>query len=188
MRYATKEERDSVHNYIESISKPTGINFFDTKEVSIMANTKEVLYDNINNIPLSDKVNKIQSLPNLDNKDTVVQEIEALEIFTEEERASIFGNTNIVWILKSYSIKELKEKAIQALQKPEVNIGDIVTFGYPETKGIVLEICGESKDRLTIMHKEVTEYNSSFAFTEGVSIYNIKATGKHVETEFLNVL
>ena len=29
MREATKEERESVRKYIESISKPTGVNFFD---------------------------------------------------------------------------------------------------------------------------------------------------------------
>ena len=29
MREATKEERESVNRYIESISKPTGVNFFD---------------------------------------------------------------------------------------------------------------------------------------------------------------
>lgn len=29
MREATKEERESVDNYIKSISKPTGVNFFD---------------------------------------------------------------------------------------------------------------------------------------------------------------
>lgn len=29
MREATKEEQESVYRYIESISKPTGVNFFD---------------------------------------------------------------------------------------------------------------------------------------------------------------
>ena len=33
MREATKEERESVNNYIASISKPTGINFYDTETV-----------------------------------------------------------------------------------------------------------------------------------------------------------
>ena len=29
MREATKEERESVRKYVESISKPTGVNFYD---------------------------------------------------------------------------------------------------------------------------------------------------------------
>ena len=29
MRYATKKERESVQRYVDSISKPTGVNFFD---------------------------------------------------------------------------------------------------------------------------------------------------------------
>ena len=33
MREATKEERKSVNNYIASISKPTGTNFFDNKTI-----------------------------------------------------------------------------------------------------------------------------------------------------------
>lgn len=32
MRYATKEELESVNKYIESISKPTGVNFFAVLE------------------------------------------------------------------------------------------------------------------------------------------------------------
>ena len=33
MREATKEERESVDSYIANISKPTGVNFYDTKTV-----------------------------------------------------------------------------------------------------------------------------------------------------------
>lgn len=33
MREATKEEMESVDNYIASISKPTGVNFFDSETV-----------------------------------------------------------------------------------------------------------------------------------------------------------
>lgn len=160
----------------------------DAKEVSIMTDDKKVFYDNINNIPLGDKVNKIQMLPNIDNKDTVVQEIEALEIFTPEERASIFGNSNIVWILKSYSIKELKDKATKALNKPEVHVGDVIKFGYPSITGIILAITGDNKDRLSIMYKEVSEYNTIYSFIEGISVYNITNTGSNVNTDFLNVL
>ena len=32
MRDATKEEQESVNRYVESISKPTGINFYDLLE------------------------------------------------------------------------------------------------------------------------------------------------------------
>lgn len=34
MREATKEERESIHEYIESISKPTGFNLFDNDKLS----------------------------------------------------------------------------------------------------------------------------------------------------------
>lgn len=185
MRYATKKEQESISNYIKSISKPTGVNFYDTKEVSIMSNEKII---DITNIQLSDKVNKIKSLPNVDNKDTVVQEIEALELFTEDERASIFGNCNIIWVLKAYSIAELKDKALKALNKPEVNVGDIVKFGYPEVSAVILEVTGEQKDRLSLMYKVVTDYNTSYDFIEGVSVYNITTTDKHVDVDFLKVL
>lgn len=33
MRDATREELESVDNYIKSISKPTGVNFFDEKDI-----------------------------------------------------------------------------------------------------------------------------------------------------------
>ena len=49
MRDATKEELESVDNYIKSISKPTGVNFFDEKD--IFEKLKDVLmeYFDINN-------------------------------------------------------------------------------------------------------------------------------------------
>ncbi len=143
---------------------------------------------NVSSIQLSDKVNRIKELPNIDNKDTVVQEIEALEIFTPEERASIFGNSNILWILKSFTIVELKDRALKALKKPEVHVGDVVRFGNPVVSGIVLEVVGEGKDRLSIMYKEVSEYNNIYSFVEGVSIYNVTLTGSSVNTDFLNAL
>ena len=114
----------------------------------------------ITTILLSDKVNKLQALPNIDNKDTVVQEIEALELFTVVERSSIFGDDSILWILKNYTIQELKDKAAKALVKPEVHVGDVVNFGHKHSmKGIVTEIVGENKDRLTIMSTSKTDIN-----------------------------
>lgn len=49
MRDATKEELEDVDNYIKSISKPTGVNFFDEKD--IFEKLKDILmnYFDINN-------------------------------------------------------------------------------------------------------------------------------------------
>lgn len=43
MREATKEERESVHKYVESISKPTGVNFYDNQ--SLFEKLKNILMD-----------------------------------------------------------------------------------------------------------------------------------------------
>lgn len=43
MREATKEERYSVNKYIESISKSTGINFYDKED-----DVAKIIYDNLN--------------------------------------------------------------------------------------------------------------------------------------------
>lgn len=43
MREATKEEKDSVNKYIESISKPTGVNFYDKED-----DVAKIIYDNLN--------------------------------------------------------------------------------------------------------------------------------------------
>ena len=43
MREATKEEKDSVNKYIESISKPTGVNFYDKGD-----DVAKIIYDNLN--------------------------------------------------------------------------------------------------------------------------------------------
>ena len=42
MREATKEEKDSVNKYIESISKQTGINFYDKED-----DIAKIIYDNL---------------------------------------------------------------------------------------------------------------------------------------------
>ena len=110
-----------------------------------------------------------------------------MEVFTENERSSIFGNSSIVWILKTYTIQELKDKALAVLQKPDIKVGDVVKFSTMGSLGIVLEITGEYKDRLSLMYKEISEYNSIFSFIEGVSIYNVVKTGTTVNTDFLNV-
>ena len=43
MREATKEEKDSVNRYIESISKSTGVNFYDKED-----DIAKIIYDNLN--------------------------------------------------------------------------------------------------------------------------------------------
>lgn len=43
MRDATKEEKDSVNKYIESISKSTGVNFYDKED-----DIAKIIYDNLN--------------------------------------------------------------------------------------------------------------------------------------------
>ena len=43
MREATKEEKDSVNKYIESISKATGVNFYDKED-----DIAKIIYNNLN--------------------------------------------------------------------------------------------------------------------------------------------
>lgn len=43
MRKATKEEKDSVNKYIESISKATGVKFYDKED-----DIAKIIYDNLN--------------------------------------------------------------------------------------------------------------------------------------------
>ena len=43
MREATKEEKDSVNRYVESISKSTGVNFYDKED-----DIAKIIYDNLN--------------------------------------------------------------------------------------------------------------------------------------------
>lgn len=43
MREATKEEKDSVNRYVESISKSTGVNFYDKED-----DVAKIIYDNLN--------------------------------------------------------------------------------------------------------------------------------------------
>lgn len=43
MREATKEEKDSVNRYVESISKSTGVNFYDKED-----DVAKIIYDNMN--------------------------------------------------------------------------------------------------------------------------------------------
>lgn len=43
MREATKEEKDSVNRYIESISKSTGVNFYDKED-----DIAKIIYNNLN--------------------------------------------------------------------------------------------------------------------------------------------
>ena len=45
MREATKEERESVRKYVESISKPTGVNFYDGKDTKMEVIVKIVRSD-----------------------------------------------------------------------------------------------------------------------------------------------
>ena len=66
MSEATKEERESVRKYVESISKPTGVNFYDLldgKDVKMEAIVRIVrsdnwkaLYINNNNILLQKQI------------------------------------------------------------------------------------------------------------------------------------
>lgn len=43
MREATKEEKDSVNRYVESISKSSGVNFYDKED-----DIAKIIYDNLN--------------------------------------------------------------------------------------------------------------------------------------------
>ena len=53
MRNATKEEKDSVNRYIESISKPTGANFYDKED-----DIAKIIYDNLNGWGISMQTSK----------------------------------------------------------------------------------------------------------------------------------
>lgn len=134
-------------------------------------------------LKLSEKINQINKLPEIDNKDVFVMEIEALEMFTEDERYSIFGNGSILWIVKNFTIAELKSKAKKALSIPEVHVGDIILYGpLHSLRSVVLEVNGKDKDRLTIMYKQ----DGNYEIREGVSVYDVDCdTGKCVDIEVL---
>lgn len=132
---------------------------------------------------LSEKINKINQLPDSDDKKAVVMEIEALEAFTEDERSSIFGNSSVIWLLKNFTVRELKLKAAEALEKPDVSIGDVILYGpLKNQRCIVLEVVGSQKDRLTIEFME----DDHFIIKEGISVYDVVTTGNRVDiTDFL---
>lgn len=132
----------------------------------------------MSSITLSEKILAINNLPETDTFDIVKKEIEALENFTNDELGSIFGNPSIVWILKNYTIKTLKDKAGQALTKPEVKVGDMVHIGsdvFGQAHAVVLEIVGKDLDRLTIMYNNDEHY----VIREGVSIYDVRVLDKN---------
>lgn len=116
---------------------------------------------------LSDKVTAIKRLPDSDNKDTVVQEIRALKNFSSDERSSIFGNQDILWIIENFTIRELKEKAEKSLVRLDVKVGDVVRYEHQTC--LVLSVRGKSQDRLTLMYL----VDGDFQITEGVSVYNV---------------
>lgn len=123
---------------------------------------------------LFEKINKIHQLPDSDDKSAVVSEIEALEVFTDEERERVFANRSILWILKNYTIRELKDRASKAIKKIEVNLGDVIScdvisFGmFRDVTGVVLEVCGRDKDRVTVLCNDY----GTLKVIEGVSVYN----------------
>ena len=126
---------------------------------------------------LSEKVSKIQSLPDYETKEVVVSEIEALENFTDSERFTIFNNKSIIWILKNYTISELKKQAMKALKKPDIKVGDVIRFGlFRDTNGVVLEVCGENRDRVTVLYRE----DEHILTKEGISCYDVYVD-KHVD-------
>ena len=132
----------------------------------------------MSNVTLSEKINKIRQLPDSDNKEAVVQEIEALEIFTNDERSSIFGNSSIIWVLKNFTVRELKNKAKKALMKPDVKLGDVILYGpLRAQKAVVFEVTGKDSDRLTIIFKE----EDHFEVREGVSAYDVELSGSNVD-------
>jgi hypothetical protein len=134
-------------------------------------------------LKLSEKINQINKLPEIDNKDVFVMEIEALESFTEDERYSIFGNGSILWIVKNFTIAELKKKATKALTIPEIKVGDVILYGpLRAQKSVVLEVTGKDHDRLTIIYKQEGNYE----VREGVSIFDVDyETGKNVDVSNL---
>lgn len=127
---------------------------------------------------MSDKVSAIRRLPDSDNKEAIVQEINALENFTFDERSSIFGNSDILWIIKNFTIRELKERAEKSLIKLDLKVGDVIRYDHQTC--VVLSVRGRNQDRLTILFLQ----EGDFRIVEGVSIYNVSQRG-HVDIDSL---
>lgn len=127
---------------------------------------------------MSDKVSAIRRLPDSDNKDTIVQEINALKNFTFDERSSVFGNSDILWIIENYTIRELKERAEKSLIKLDLKVGDVIRYDHQTC--VVLSVRGKNQDRLTIIFLQ----EGDFRIVEGVSIYNVTQRG-HVDIDSL---
>ena len=101
MREATKEERESVRKYVESISKPTGVNFYDLldgKDVKMEAIVRIVRSDNwkalyINNnkideghrIEIKDVCNALQYL--IESKGISIHKITGENYYLNEARS-----------------------------------------------------------------------------------------------------
>jgi len=127
---------------------------------------------------LSEKVNLIFRLPELDNKDVIVQEIEALESFTPNERLTIFGSDSILWVLKNFSIRDLKARAKSAITKIDVKVGDLVYIGETKsTKALVVRLAGIDKDRITVLVND----DDVLKFIEGISVYDVKSSEENFE-------
>lgn len=130
----------------------------------------------------SAKLFRVRDLPGSNDKDLVVRVIEVLENFTDDERRSIFDSSSIIQILKLYTVKELKEKVEKAYNKPDIKVGDIITFGiHNDYKGVVLDVAGEKRDRVTIICRE--DYH--IRTMEGVSVYDLKKVGHTEVSELL---
>lgn len=129
---------------------------------------------------LSDKVSAIRQLPDSDNKNTVVAEIRALRNFSPDERSSLFGNSDILWVIENYTIRELKDKAEKSLEKVEVQVGDAVR--YDNISCVVLAVNGRLQDRLTLIFLR----EGTFYVVEGVSKYNVTVIS-HIDIDPLLV-
>lgn len=141
---------------------------------------------------LSDKFSMIYDLVDVDNKDAIVREIRALKNFTEEELSRIFGNSNILWILENYTVKELKDAVKRVEDSIKVEVGDIISFKDDDTEsviGVVLFISGNASDRCTAL----CFHNNSgyYKIQEGIStsdIVVVKNSGSDTFTAVINTL
>lgn len=140
---------------------------------------------------MSDKFNSIYKLAEIDNKDAIVGEIKALKNFTDEERASIFGSSSILWVLENYTVKELKDMVRKVENNIDIHVGDVIRFKYQggdesHIKGVILEVTGLSKNRCTALC--YYSNNKYYKIMEGISSFDIEVISNSGTNDFVSVL
>ena len=141
---------------------------------------------------MSDKLNGIYGLVEVDNKEAIVSEIRALKNFTEKELSSIFGYSNILWILENYTVRELKDLAKKVEEGLELHEGDIFTFKdtiYDDRVGIAIKLQGARQDRcIALVHSSSINTTGYFRVLEGISAFDVNVIGNAWKDGFDDVI